>query len=245
MLIEATTPRILIKVEGDPYIRIHTLRKVGTSKGEVIFGAYATGGRLPPGAGVPPPDTERGDALALRSSINTNARILEPDHIYDIEGEDGFQALEYTIPFWELFREEDKKRNMYLVPFCSGGFSITARSAFRSDPRTYDERVFTAIVVMPVTGGGAIRIGNSEIDLSNPTFDPWAPDPRRSYKNLELQDIYNRTHQLGNQSAINERREARIRAAEASMEAERRARSTLPTLPERLLPKERLLPPKG
>jgi hypothetical protein len=242
MLIQATSPRIVLNSAEDPkHICVHTLRKQGVSKGEVLFGAFATGGRLPPGSEEGATWQERlhqaGRRLELEEHLDgnrqdltvyrhapvrrdSNARILEPQEVYQIEGEEGFQALVYVLPFWELFREEDKNHNLKLVPFCTGGFSVTVRSAFRSDPRTYDEHVLTFLIMMPVTGGGIIRLGDTPTDISNSTFDPWAPDPKRPWKNLELQDAYNRTHRLGDRPAIDKRREERIRAAEASMAAE-------------------------
>ena len=63
-------------------------------------------------------------------------------------------------------------------------------------------------------------------DIANSTFDQWAPDPH-PHKDLELQDSYNRTHRLGNRAAIDKRREERIRAAEASIAAEKQ-RNLLP-----------------
>lgn len=196
MLVQTTTPRPILYPERHPaYIYIHTLQKPGTSDGSVLFSSAT--------------DPEHG----LR-----NAKKLDPLYEYPIEGETGFGALEYVLPFWELFREEDKKKNLYLVPFCTSGFSVVARSAFRADTLHYDEHVVSFQVMMPVTGGGALRMGDMMLDVANPTFDPWSPDPRgRSFKNLELQETYNRSHCLGNRSEIERRRAERIASAEAAM----------------------------
>ena len=224
MLVQATAPRILLKAHEYPkYIIVHTLAKRGVSNGSVIFGAYTIGGRLPPGSQpveVQPQGSQAITPYRKAVSWNSDSVRLNPQQIYPIEGEEGFEVLEYALPFWELFRPEDMRRNLALVPFCSGGFSVTARSAFRAEPRTYDERTFTFIMLMPVTGGGIVRLGDSMIDVGNPTFDPWAPNPKSPYKNLEMTDTYNRIFRLGDKSAIDERRAARIRAAEASMAAE-------------------------
>lgn len=212
MLVQTTTPRPTIDVHRQPaYILVHTLQKPGISDGSVRFSATSN------------------PELGLR-----DVKVLEPFNEFPIDGESGFGALEYVVPFWEMFREEDKKRNMYLQPFCTAGFSVVARTAFRSDPRTYSERVVTFVVQMPVTGGGILRMGDMLLDITNPSFDPWAPNPRGIiHRNLETATIYNRMHQIGNRDAIEERRAARIADAEANMMANR-------GLPR---PRGKLLPP--
>lgn len=195
MLVQATTPRPVFDPSRHPrYIYIHTLRKPGVSNGEVYFSG--------------PTNPELGEQ---------QGRPIEPVNVYPIEGQDGFQALEYVLPFFELFKEEDKKRNLALVPFCSAGFPVTVKSAFRSTPQTYEEHTVAFKVLMPVTGGGVIRLSDCLFDLTNSSFDPWAPNPN-PIRNLELADVYNRTHRLASSSDEARRlREERIRSAEAGM----------------------------
>jgi hypothetical protein len=108
----------------------------------------------------------------------------------------------YVLPFWELFKEEDKRRNLWLVPFCTAGFKITARSAFRASPRAYEARTLAFTILMPVTGGGIIRLAGSEFDITNPSFDPWAPRPSWYPAQVaELQNGYNRAHKVKGRTA--------------------------------------------
>ena len=210
MLVQATTPRPLFDHSRHPkYLHIHTLRKLGVSKGEVFFMATV--------------DPEHG---------TRDSKSLDPVNEYAIEGADGFHALEYIVPFWELFKRTASMAttkydgrsaaeqgiqvgNLSLARYCTNGFQITAKSAFRADRTTYQEHIVSFTIMMPVTGGGIMRLANCPFDIANPTFDPWAVSPHAP-KNLELQESYNRTHRLGN-SAIDARRAARIADAEANM----------------------------
>lgn len=231
MLIQATTPRPLFDHSKHPqYLHIHTLQKPGVSKGEVFFSATV--------------DPEHG---------TRQGKALDPVNEYAIQGEDGFMALEYVLPFWELFKRTQKQLearydgrsaaeqgiavgSVSLARYCTNGFQVTVKSAFRADTRSYAEHTLAFTIVMPVTGGGILRIADCPFDLANPTFDPWAPGPT-VHKNLELQDSYNRTHRAL-PSGADARRTARIAEAEANA---RRNESEKRALPERTPPRE--LPP--
>lgn len=219
MLIQVSSPRMIFHPETHPqHVFIQTLRKRGVSEGEVYFNASTD-----PLEGV------------------RQTKALEPIQEYPIDGDANFAGLEYVLPFYELFTEETKKKNLYLVPFCTTGFNVTVKSAFRADPRTYEERTVALSILMPVTGGGIIRIGDSLVDLANPTFDPYAP-LGRTFRDLSLQEGFNRTHRLPT-PAIDARRQARVAAAEASMAKERTLPAReVPTLPGRRGIKA--LPPK-
>ncbi len=197
MLVQATTPRPFFDHSKHPeHVYIYTLRKPGISEGAVFFNASTN-----------PEQGRRGTAA------------LEPLFEHPIDGEDGFAALEYVLPFFELFRPEDKKRNLGMAPFCTTGFGVTVRSAFRTDTSRYGEHTVAFTILMPVTGGGVMRLSDCLFDIANPTFDPWAPGPERKWKNLEVGMAFNRAHRLGDTSAIEQRRMARIREAEANMRA--------------------------
>lgn len=214
MLIQTSAPRPLFDPSRYPkYLYIHTLAKAGVSHGAVFFNATT--------------DPEH---------AKHEGKTLDPANEYPIEGEDGFQALEYVVPFWDLFQRKTNKPVLYdgkpaseqgvqvgsvkLARYCTNGFNITAKSAFRASPREYEEHTVALTVVMPVTGGGILRLADSFFDLSNSSFDPWAPNPTPR-RNLEFDQVYNRTHKLTT-SAINDRRAARVAAAEASMRADQR-----------------------
>ncbi len=196
MLVQATTPRPVFDPSRYPEsIHIHTLTLPGVSDGKVYFNATT--------------DPEHGGRAG---------KAIDPIHEYPIEGTDGFQALQYILPFHELFRDVDKKRNLALVPFCTGGFIVVIHSAFRADPHTYSEHVLSFKILMPVTGGGIIRLADSPFDIVNSTFDPWGPPAEHllKHKNLELQESYNRTHKLpGNGTFAAQLRADRIRELEA------------------------------
>lgn len=220
MLVQATTPRPFFDHSKHPqYLHVHTLRKVGVSKGEVFFSATV--------------DPEHG---------TRDSKALDPMNEYPIEGAEGFMALEYVLPFWELFKKTpsmlktryDGKSaaeqgiavgNVSLARFCTNGFQVTVKSAFRADSRTYAEHIVAFTILTPVTGGGILRLADCPFDLTNSTFDPWAPGPTGPTKNLELQEVYNRTHRLLGSSSIDARRAARVAEAEANMKKhdERRA----------------------
>lgn len=63
-------------LDSPAHIRIHTLRKAKVSKGEV--------------------------------SLTVAGRIIdvEPHTVYPISGEDGFEALDYYLPFWSVFGKD-------------------------------------------------------------------------------------------------------------------------------------------
>ena len=77
MLIHVASPRPIFKLQEEPlYIKIQTLRKSGVSEGVVFFSAAK--------------DPEHG----VKGTVTH-----EPDQIIPIEGEPGFEMLEYTLPF--------------------------------------------------------------------------------------------------------------------------------------------------
>lgn len=210
MLIQASTPRPVFDTSKHPeYIHIHTLRKVGVSTGEVFFIATV--------------DPEHG---------TKDGKALDPVNEYPIEGQDGLVALEYVLPFWELFQRTksmlEAKYNgsnalaqgirvgsVAHARYFSNGFQVTIKSAFRADSRTYAENRVAFTIQSAVTGGGVLRLADSAYDIANPTFDPWAPGPTVP-KDLELQESYNRTHRALPAGA-DAKRAARIAEAEANM----------------------------
>jgi len=211
-------------------MHIHTLAKAGVSEGTV---------RL---SGTTDPEFGKTDGV-----------FIEPVNTYPIKGEDGFEVHEHVLPFWRLFERPDDfqearhdgavvaSADFRIVRYCTAGFGVVCKSAFRADPRSYEEHTVAFTMVFPATGGGIMRLADSFFDIANQDFDPWAPDPMKRLgqgprQDLELLDGYNRTHQLGNASAIDDRRSSRIAMAEASMAKEGR----LP--PSGMSP--RALPPK-
>jgi hypothetical protein len=63
-------------------------------------------------------------------------------------------------------------------------------------------------------------MGDMLLDIANPTFDPWAPNPKGIvFRNLETSAIYNRMHTGGRRADIDARRDARIAEAESNMQA--------------------------
>jgi len=175
MLIQLTTPRpVLDPSEYPAYLHLHVLTKPGVSDGKVLFTSVK--------------DPEHG---------TYDTRTLDPTHTLPLNASDGVGALIYVLPFWELFKSEYENRNLYMVPFCTAGFKVVANSAFRADPKTYRSRALAFHILMPVTGGGIIRLGDSEFDVTNPSFNPWAPNPTMSPAAVgELQDGYNRAHKV-------------------------------------------------
>ncbi len=210
MFIQASTPRPLFDASKHPqYIHIHTLRKMGVSTGEVFFSATV--------------DPEHG---------TRQTKSLDPVNEYPIEGQEGLVALEYVLPFWELFQRTksmlEAKYNgqnaleqgvrvgsVVHARYCTNGFQVTIKSAFRVDSRTYAENRVAFMIQSAVTGGGVLRLADSVFDIANPTFDPWAPGPTVP-KNLELQESYNRTHRALPAGA-DAKRAARIAEATANM----------------------------
>lgn len=181
MLIQLTTPRpVLDHSEYPAYVHIHVITKAGVSDGKVLFSSMK--------------DPEYG---------TYDTRTLDPTHTMPLNASDGVGVIVYVLPFWELFKAEDEKRNLYMVPFCTAGFKVSANSAFRASPHTYESRALAFTILMPVTGGGIIRLANSEFDITNPSFNPWAPNPTFYPAQVaELQDGYNRTHKIRGKKVV-------------------------------------------
>lgn len=214
MLVQTTTPRPIFDHSKNPtYLYVHTLRKPGISAGTVFFAG--------------PTDPEHGQHGTVE---------LDPFQTWPIEGgEEGFEACEYILPFWRLFqRDPNAKPIMYdgrpveesnvragsvrLTRYCTAGFGVVAHSAFRANPREYQEHTVSFKIIMPVTGGGILRLSDSFFDIANPTFDPWAADPRKQLpignpKYSEEQIAYSRTHRLDQSSEA--RRQARLASVAA------------------------------
>ncbi len=236
MLIQATAPRPMINAAESPqHFRIHTLRKPGISTGEVML------------------------------TVGDRRMEVEPFTLYPIAGEQGFEALEFYLPFWrvfgtkkpvydednirqniesEQFHRVDASRKRTMAPtrtkilvtdndhpgpaerltgvelaiLGSTGYHCIARSAYRTEGATYEERTFNFTIHCPVNGGGMIRIANCPVDIANPTFDPHAPEPSGPRKDLVLLEAFNRTHRPRTDD-IEERKRKRIADAEANMRA--------------------------
>lgn len=251
MLIQTSSPRpILNAAESPEHIKVHTIRRVGISGGQVFFN-FAT-------------DFEHGDKMTVP---------LEAYEVFPIEGEAGFEALEYYLPFSTIFGTDKaeyneerlltkqlpplassalalhndpnnrrpetvnkpltKLRGTQLALLAASGYNVIARTAHRVEGSIYAERLFNFTVLCPVTGGGIIRVVGSEFDVSNPTFDPKAPIPaKKSWPNHELLNAFNRTHKPTSPD-IEDRKRKRIAEAEANMRAarERDGSSNRPALP--------------
>jgi hypothetical protein len=249
MLIQTSSPRPLLNAAESPqHVKVHTIRRTGISGGQVFFN-FTT-------------DFEHGDKMTVP---------LEPYEVFPIEGEPGFEALEYYLPFATIFgtdkavydeerllrqlqpkpstalvRKNDpnnkrtdtinqpltKLRGTQLALLAASGFHVIAKTAHRVEGAIYAERLFNFTVLCPVTGGGIIRIVGSEFDVSNPTFDPKAPIPTKSWPNSELLNAFNRTHKPTSPE-IEDRKRKRIAEAEANMRAarEREGSSDRPALP--------------
>jgi len=222
MLIQISTPRPLFDHSRHPeYVHIHTIAKTGVSEGQVLF----TG----------PTDPEHG---------TVGTRNLEPYMRVPIDGEEGFEALIYVLPFWELFKE-GKNRSMHdgeivrsapiaLVRYCTAGFKVTAHSAFRTGPQEYQGRAVGFTIMTAATGGGVLRLADWPVDVANPTFDPWALHPAAltTGQQQDLSVVYNRTHRLSRGGAADLRAQ-RIASVEASMAKEGRALPSNRALPEK------------
>jgi hypothetical protein len=233
MLLQLTAPRpIFNALENPPHVRIHTLRKPLVSKGEVLF------------------------------VVGDEQMAVEPFMSYPIQGESAFEALDYYLPFWNVFGtkkpeydEQAIQRNIEsnrfsrirtdaqkdkLLPGKDGegamekltgvqlallgasGYKVIARSAFRSEGPTYEERIVNFTIICPVNGGGILRVADCPIDVANPTFDPHAPPPGEKRQDLTLLEAFNRTHRLRT-SDIEERKRQRIAQAEANMRENEKA----------------------
>lgn len=219
MLIQLTSPRpVLNVVEHPQHIVLHTIRRTGVSKGGVLLNMNT--------------NVEHG----TRGTI-----VVEPYEVFPIEGEPGFEALEYYLPFDQiygtnrtLYSEQSAMESWSKTPKTKGtqgtpdtvlallgasGISVIAHSAYRMESTSYAERVFNFQLFFPVTGGGIVRVVGSDMDISNPTFEPKAPIGTKNYANLSLRQTFNRIHQIM-PSDVEQRRQARIRSAEASMASE-------------------------
>jgi hypothetical protein len=227
MLIQMGIPRPRFDIQDHPeHLYIHTLARAGVSSGGVLFS-----GTVDPEHGV------------------RKSRPLEPTQTYPIEGEDGFEGYEYILPFWELFQRKHVESqstlartgakgygSLGLVAYATNGFIVTAQSAFRASPTTYEGHSLAFTIMMPVTGGGILRLADCPFDISNPTFNPYAPNPMglSKYTNLDTLEALNKAHKPTT-AAIEARKAERIRAAEASMAA----RETPGLPPSRALPPKR------
>lgn len=233
MLIQVTTPRVLINLLDSPeHIRIHTLRRPGTSSGEVFFNAAS--------------DPEHGKRMTVP---------LEPYDVLPIEGFEGFEVLEYYLPFDTLYgtkkraeydearilaslnkppkqvhvdQKSDHLTDLQLSRIGASGFFGIAKSAYRSENSKYEERIFNFSLNFPVTGGGILRIANVDHDFVNSTFNPRAHTPKKNGPNEDLLIAYNRTHKPMD-SGAEARRRQRIQEAEANVRANTRG---LPPPPE-------------
>jgi hypothetical protein len=217
--------------ESPEHFRIHTLRKMGVSSGEVVL------------------------------VLGEKRMEVEPYCTYPISGEDDFEALDYYIPFDNVFGpkkpvyDEDAIRKnietkqfkrldvthrkilpgggleavpgerltgVQLAILGATGYHVIARSAFRTEGASYEERIFNFSIHCPVNGGGMIRIANAPVDIANPTFNPHAVTPKRAeHKDLVLLEAFNRTHKPRT-DAIEERRRKRIEEAEANVRSNER-----------------------
>jgi hypothetical protein len=218
MFIQLTTPRIVLDHTRYPeHIYFHTLSKPNVSEGTVLFTGTV--------------DPEHGERCT---------KTLEPHTRIPLD--EDMEVKIFVLPFWELFKGGPKTAmhdgaivraaDLSIVRYCTAGFQVTAKSAFRAGPRTYEEHTLSFHMSFPATGGGILRIADSFLDLSNPSFDPWAPNPKAASEaaKSELRQMYGRTHAAPNgRNDIEARRRGRIAAAEASME---KTRETTPTLPE-------------
>ena len=225
MFIQLTTPRIVLDLTRHPeYIYLHTLLMPDVSEGEVLF----TG----------PVDPEHGQR---------GTKTLEPREILPLAG--GLSVRTFILPFWELFQGGPKTAvhdgaivraaDLKITRYCTAGFQVVVKSAFRASPREYLEHTLAFHMAFPATGGGILRLANADVDLANPSFNPWAvnPSPPSEAATAELREAYARTHMLTGRSDIDSRRQARIVAAEACMRAEARAATpTLPDVPSKALP---------
>lgn len=241
MLIQTSSPRPILSLQEHPkHIVIHTLCRFGISKGEVLLNMNT--------------DIEHGTRMTAP---------IEPHEVFPIEGEPGFEAHEYYLPFDVLFGTnraeynehdiserqskgvvkrvnlEDRRAvhsDVVMSRFIATGISVIVHSAYRTEGSQYEERILNFQLFFPLTGGGIIRFANSLFDVTNPTFDPKAAIPRKSaYKNDVLLNAFNRTHKTGNPD-IERRKRERIAQAEASMASDDKA---LPAAPSRRLPPKR------
>lgn len=211
MLVQATTPRpIFNAVESPEHVRIQTLRKPDVSEGIVRF-SYV------------------GDLVAGTPTTV----VLEPHLVYPLEGQKGFEVLEYYLPFEKAFAVSPKVAkqmvkyeasgvaSIALAPLMANGFTVVVFSAFRADRTVYEQRTISFKLLFPITGGGVLQVSDSFVDIANPTFNPRAPIPKPSLSR-DVQVGFNRVHHVvpaAEQAKIEARRRARIEEAEANIRA--------------------------
>lgn len=79
---------------------------------------------------------------------------------------------EYVVPFFDLTDSLGRRGATH-------GFIVNAYSAYRVSTTAYGSRIFQFVTHFPPNGGGIIQfsLGETNWDLSNPTFNPKAPVP--------------------------------------------------------------------
>ncbi len=231
MLIQTTSPRPMVKPEDSPeHIRIHTLRKPLVSTGEVTFVIGDKRIEVEPLVTYPIEGLAQFEALEYYLPFwrvfGTEKPTYDENRIRDNIERKNFQRIDMTTKDKLLPQSSgdlpEKLTGVQLALLGSTGYNVIAKSAFRTEGATYEERIMNFTIHCPVTGGGMIRIANCPIDISNPTFNPYAPYPESRFKDLVLLEAFNRTHRLRT-SDIDERRRKRIAEAEANMKANERA----------------------
>jgi hypothetical protein len=238
MLIQTTAPRIMINTaESPPYVRIHTLRKPGISTGDVLLVVGDRQMEVEPLVSYPIDSQAGFEALdyylPFWRVFGTNKPTYDEDRILNNIEKEQFCRVDLD----EKARERAPTRTKFLVAdtdapqperkrltgvelalLGAAGYSIIAKSAYRTEGATYEQRVFNATIHCPVNGGGMIRIAGSPVDIANPTFDPYAPEPVSKQRDLVLLEAFNRTHRQRTQS-VEDRRRARIAEAEGNLRA--------------------------
>lgn len=169
-----------------------------------------------------------------------------PFSVLPIEGEPGFEALEYFLPFDQIFgtnrtqydpeqvaqnqsvglvkrlnldQPRSSQRDTWMALLLASGINVNLTSAYRSEGALYQERVMTFQLLFPITGGGVIRMAESLFDIKNPTFQPKAPLPKpSSLPDLDQLNSVNRTHKALNPE-VERRRLERIAQANLKLES--------------------------
>ena len=228
MLIQASSPRPVVNVAESPtHVRIHTLRKANVSSGEVLLvigdrqipvepsvvyqlgesGFEALDCYLPFWRVFGKKPVYDENAILSRIQRNDPHRVnLTPD-----SGESDKLVLkkDETPP--------ERLTGVQLALLGAGGYHVIVKSSYRSEGAVYEQRVLNFTIHCPVNGGGIVRIADFPVDIANPTFDPYAPEPEAK-KDYNLQIAFERTHKLRT-SDIEERRRKRIADAEANIRA--------------------------
>jgi hypothetical protein len=210
MLVQASLPRPIVRMDEFPKnVAVLSLRRAGVSNGGVRMSFLV--------------DTDTG----------TEGDIgVEPLRLFQIEGEEGFQACEYLLP---IDRLTEMHGNLSIV-YGTVGVRVFVRSAYRASPTSYGEHKLGLSLIFPITGGGIVRMWDSNFDLANPGFDPKAPTPRIGSEDEELRLpgdrmstanltlAFNRTHKVEKQTDLTVlRRQIRMGAVPATQENLRRA----------------------